>query len=124
MASAQDSSDLRIVHEELVDRFGSLPEPTKTLLETHRLRLFAQALKIKKLDATTEGVTLTLLSDAPVDPARLITLIQKDKRFKLLGPERIRMTQASEDLKSRLVVVREALVHLFPTQQSIWQSSI
>jgi transcription-repair coupling factor (superfamily II helicase) len=124
MASAQDSSDLRIVHEELVDRFGSLPEPTKTLLETHRLRLFAQALKIKKLDATTEGVTLTLLSDAPVDPTRLITLIQKDKRFKLLGPERIRMTQASEDLKSRLVVVREALVHLFPTQQSIWQSSI
>ncbi|MFZ9764274.1 MAG: TRCF domain-containing protein, partial [Burkholderiaceae bacterium] len=122
MASAQDPSDLRIVHEELVDRFGSLPEPTKTLLETHRLRLFAQALKIKKLDATAEAVTLTLLADAPIDPARLITLIQKDKRFKLLGPERIRMSQPSEDLKTRLVTVREALVHLFPTHQSIWQN--
>ncbi len=122
MASAQDPSDLRVVHEELVDRFGSLPEPTKTLLETHRLRLFAQALKIKKLDATAEAVTLTLLADAPIDPARLITLIQKDKRFKLLGPERIRMSQASDDLKSRLVTVREALVHLFPTHQSIWQN--
>lgn len=122
MASATDQAELRLVHEELVDRFGSLPEPAKTLIETHRLRLISQQLQIKKLDATPEALSLTLLPEAPIDPARLIALIQKDKRFKLTGPERIRISQPSPDLKSRLVLVREALVNLFPQHQSLWQS--
>ncbi|MEY3969419.1 MAG: hypothetical protein RL617_432, partial [Pseudomonadota bacterium] len=34
--------------------------------------------------------------------------------FKLAGPEKIKMTAASEDLPRRLVHVREALSLLFP----------
>ena len=42
---------LTAVHEELVDRFGLPPEPVKSLLETHRLRVAAKPIGIARIDA-------------------------------------------------------------------------
>ncbi|MDB5917359.1 MAG: mfd, partial [Massilia sp.] len=39
------------MQEELIDRFGKLPDPVKALIETHRLRIAAKAVGIVKIDA-------------------------------------------------------------------------
>ena len=85
-------------------------------METHRLRLRAQTLGIRKLDASHEHISLQFRPEASVDPARVITILQRDPRFKLAGPDRIRMSAASEDLTHRMVHIREALTLLFPVE--------
>ena len=114
LASAEDSETLQGLQEELIDRFGPLPEPVRTLIETHRLRLSVKPLGVQKLDATTEGVSIQLRTDSPIDPGRVIVLIQKDKRFKLAGQDKLRFVAESRDLAQRLLQIREALSNLFP----------
>ncbi|MEY4014834.1 MAG: hypothetical protein RLZZ290_1698 [Pseudomonadota bacterium] len=116
LASAEDFETLQSLQEELIDRFGQLPDPARALIETHRLRLKAKPLGVQKLDATHEGISLQLRADAPIDPSRVIILIQKDKRFKLAGQDRIRFLCESTDLAQRLMQIREALSHLFPNK--------
>jgi len=113
LASASTQDELSELQEELIDRFGRLPDPARALLETHRLRLRAQELGIKKLDATNDSITLNLTGQAPIDPTRIVTLIQRDKRFRLAGQDRIRFAAESDDLASRMMLIREALGHLF-----------
>ena len=45
--------------EELVDRFGELPEPERSLLDITRLRLLCRALDIASLQAGPEAVAIT-----------------------------------------------------------------
>lgn len=114
LASARDQTQLSELHEELIDRFGRLPDPARTLIETHRLRLRCQSLGISKLDATGEAISITLSGDSVVDPAHAIALIQKDRRFKLAGQDRLRFAAASEDLAARLGHVRDMITAVFP----------
>jgi transcription-repair coupling factor (superfamily II helicase) len=116
LASAATNDELDDLQEELIDRFGRLPDATRALMETHRLRLRAQTLGIRKLDASHEHISLQFRPEASVDPARVITILQRDPRFKLAGPDRIRMSAASEDLTHRMVHIREALTLLFPVE--------
>ncbi|NBV88559.1 MAG: hypothetical protein EBR88_03440 [Betaproteobacteria bacterium] len=114
LASAEDGEGLQGLQEELIDRFGQLPDPARALVETHRLRLKAKPLGVQKLDATAEGVSLQLRSDSPIEPSRVMTLIQKDRRFRLAGQDKIRFVGESHDLPQRLAKIREALSNLFP----------
>ena len=38
------------IRSEMLDCFGSLPEPTKNLFAIHQIRLMAEALEISKID--------------------------------------------------------------------------
>ncbi|MFZ9983748.1 MAG: transcription-repair coupling factor [Burkholderiaceae bacterium] len=116
LASAATNDELDDLQEELIDRFGKLPDAARALVETHRLRLRAQSLGIRKLDASHEHIGLQFRPEASVDPARVITILQRDPRFKLAGPDRIRMAATSEDLTHRMVHIREALTLLFPVE--------
>ena len=44
------------MQEELIDRFGLLPEAAQTLLDCHRLRILAKPLGISKVDASSEAI--------------------------------------------------------------------
>src|SRR5512137_433534 len=106
LASCTEEDDLLRLQEELVDRYGKLPEAGKALIETHRLRLLAESLGIKKIDASSEVIVMTFVPDAPIDPARLIALIQKRKGMRLAGPEKLRIEVATADLEARLRELR------------------
>ena len=62
------------MQEELVDRFGALPEPAQALLACHRLRLVARPLGVVKIDAGPERSELQFAPEPAVrrrqaDPA-------------------------------------------------------
>ncbi|MFZ6844917.1 transcription-repair coupling factor [Undibacterium sp. RuTC16W] len=105
--SKQDAID--DLQEEMIDRFGKLPEPVKTLLETHRLRVAAKPLGIIKIDAHAEAATLQFEPKPPIDAMRIIELVQKNKHIKLNGQDKLRITANMPDLATRVAQIKTAL---------------
>jgi len=114
LAGSDDDESLQSMQEELIDRYGKLPEPARALIETHRLRLRAEALGVKKIDASGELILLTFVPDAPIDPARLIAMLQREKNMRLAGPERLRIEAKTTDLDARLQQLRSVFKALSP----------
>jgi transcription-repair coupling factor (superfamily II helicase) len=97
------------MQEELVDRFGVLPEPAQALVASHRLRIRARPLGIVKVDAGPERTLVQMAPKPPFDPLRIINLIQSDKRYRLAGPDRLRIDRPAATLQKRTAMVSEFL---------------
>jgi len=102
LASATDEDGLIALREEIVDRFGRLPDAARALLEVHRLRLAALRAGVKKIDASGDVILLTFVPKPPIDPSRLIALIQRERTMRLAGPDRLRIDVKTADLDARL----------------------
>ena len=109
MANSTDLDQLRLLEEELIDRFGKPPEATRALLETHRLRIFSRPMGVQKIDATPEAIVVSFDRDARVDPAKVIRLIQSDRRYRLVGNEKLRLESPIPDLAERTRTIRDML---------------
>src|SRR5471032_2906223 len=111
-ASADKVDDMQ---EELIDRFGKLPDPVKALIETHRLRIAAKTVGIIKIDAHGEAATLQFMAKPPIDPMRIIELIQKNRQIKLNGQDKLKITAAMPDLAARVTQIKTAIRQLTAT---------
>ena len=109
LANGETLDDLEAMQEELVDRFGSLPEPAQALIACHRLRVVARPLGVVKIDAGPERATIQFVPNAPVDAGALILLVQKDGRIRFAGPDRLRIERAAPMLPERVAMLREFL---------------
>jgi transcription-repair coupling factor (superfamily II helicase) len=109
MANTTDLDHLRMLEEELIDRFGKTPPATRALLETHRLRIFARPLGVQKIDATPQAIVVSFGSGAKVDPAKVIRLVQSDRRYRLVGNEKLRLECAIPDVSERARTIRDML---------------
>ena len=107
LASCDDEDGLIGLQEELVDRYGKLPEPARALVETHRLRLVAERLGVKKIDASGDALVIQFVPNPPFDTARLIALMQRSKTMRLAGPERLRIDEKTPNLDDRVRRLRE-----------------
>jgi transcription-repair coupling factor (superfamily II helicase) len=112
LAGADDEEALTALTEEIVDRYGKMPEPARALIETHRLRLTASRLGVKKIDASGEAVLIQFAADAPLDPAKLIALLQRSRTMKMAGPEKLRITEKTATLEARVNLLRNVLRQL------------
>ncbi len=91
LSHAEHEDDLIALQEELIDRYGKLPEPAQNLLATHRLRLTAEPLGVIKIDAS-EGQAMIQFSAKPnIDPMRIIELIQKQRNIKVSGQDKLKI---------------------------------
>jgi transcription-repair coupling factor (superfamily II helicase) len=112
LASVESADELDALQEELVDRFGPLPEPARALVACHRLRLVARPLGVTKVDAGPERSTVHFGKEPGFDPGKLILLVQRDGRVRFAGPDRVRIEKASPALAERVALVRDFLVKL------------
>ncbi|MBS0311321.1 MAG: hypothetical protein JSR88_08310, partial [Proteobacteria bacterium] len=60
-----------------------------------RLRLAARPLGIMKVDANADSILLQFVPQPPIDPGRIIQLIQSRRDIKLAGENRLRWTANS-----------------------------
>ena len=109
LAVCETVQQINAIHEELVDRFGLPEQPVKTLIESHHLRLAAKELGIDAIDATSEAVTVTFGKNNNVDPTEIILLIQKDKKYRLAGADKLRFTAEMENIEVRINTVKNVL---------------
>ena len=109
LANCDGEEELLLLQEELIDRFGELPDQARTLLETHRLRILAKPLGLAKIDATEAVIKLQFIPNPPIDPARIIQLVQQDRRWKLAGPDRLVVARETTTLPERATAIREII---------------
>ena len=100
------------MHEELVDRFGVLPEAAQALVESHRLRILAHPLGVVRIDAPAEHAQIQFGPTPPIDAAHVIKLVQQSRGWKLAGPTKLRAPIAGATLKERVQAVRRVLESL------------
>ncbi|MET3131417.1 transcription-repair coupling factor (superfamily II helicase) [Oxalobacteraceae bacterium GrIS 1.11] len=100
------------MQEELIDRFGKLPDAVKALIETHRLRVAAKTVGIIKIDAHGEAATLQFMVKPPIDAMRIIELIQKNRHIKLHGQDKLKITADMPDLAARVTQIKTAIKQL------------
>ena len=113
IASAADAGALADLQSEMVDRFGTLPGPARTLFRIAALRLRAAPLGILRLEAGPLRGLVEFGEDPGVDPARVIRLVQQDpKRYRLDGSHRIRFSIPSGDERGRLKMAQDLLDEL------------
>ncbi|MES2075722.1 MAG: transcription-repair coupling factor [Pseudomonadota bacterium] len=112
LANCAEQHKIDDMQEELIDRFGKLPDPVRALVETHRLRIAAKTVGIIKIDAHGEAATLQFMAKPPIDPMRIIELIQKNRQIKLNGQDKLKITVAMPDLAARVSQIKTAIKQL------------
>ncbi len=109
LATAKKTEQIDALMEEIVDRFGKLPPQAQTLIDVHRLRVISQPYGVVKVDAAPHLINITFRKDAPVDPMKVIELVQKNRHIKLAGNEKLRIERELPDPKARAHLVRDVL---------------
>jgi len=112
LANCATQEKIDDIQEELIDRFGKLPDAVKALVETHRLRIAAKTVGIVKIDVHGEAATLQFMAKPPIDPMRIIGLIQKNRHIKLHGQDKLKITAAMPDLAARVTQIKTTIKQL------------
>jgi len=112
LATCDTDAEIDAIYEELVDRFGLPPQAVKTLIESHRIRLGAKTLGVQKLDASDSQIQLTFIRNPPIDPMKIIMLIQNKRNYKLAGQDKLQVETRIEEVALRVVRVKELFKEL------------
>jgi transcription-repair coupling factor (superfamily II helicase) len=106
LANCTTLEELDDLHQELIDRFGLLPVPAHALLDSHRLRILAKPLGVIKVDASADAIQIQFVPNPPVDPMKIITMIQSKRHYKLNGPDKLKIDLKYGDLTQRVLAIK------------------
>ncbi len=116
LANCDTAEEIDALQEELIDRFGELPLQGQSLLATHRLRLLVKPLLIQKLDATNDQITLQFSPEfsknPPIEPIKIINLIQKNRSYKLAGQDKLSLLRHCPTLSDKVAAVKDMIREL------------
>ncbi len=116
LANCDNAEEIDTLQEELIDRFGELPIQAQSLLATHRLRLLVKPLLIGKLDATNDQITIQFspefTKNPPIEPIKIINLIQKNRSYKLAGQDKISLLRHCPTLNDKVAAVKDMIREL------------
>ncbi|MFM8455078.1 MAG: transcription-repair coupling factor [Gammaproteobacteria bacterium] len=106
MVSEQDLVNLRFEFE---DRFGVLPKAAENLFNLGHLRLFAESLKVAKIDGGDKSLRIEFKSNPLIDIKKLIALVQTQSRIYQLDPlQRLKIIKETAP-ENRIEVLRNTL---------------
>lgn len=109
LASAEKTDQIDALLEEITDRFGKLPAQGQTLFDVHRLRVLAKPYGVVKIDAAPAAMSIAFRPNPPIEPMRIIELVQKNRHIKLTGNDKLRIDKPTEDPKDRAQYIRDVL---------------
>ena len=107
LANCDSDEELERLREELIDRFGELPGATRALIDSHRLRLASKPLGIARIDASESAIQLQFVPKPPIDPMKIIKLIQTKRNFKLAGQDKLRIEANTADVAARVALIKQ-----------------
>ena len=110
IASAGTDAELWELREEMIDRFGLLPDAARTLFEISRLKLRAGPLGVRKIDLGASGGRIFFAALTSIDPGRIIRLLQADPQsYRLDGQDKLRIRRDLPELADRLRLLEDLL---------------
>ncbi len=87
ITSLETAAELDDMEDELRDRYGQLPPETVNLLRIILVKIDLCRLKISKLDKGPDTLVFTFNEQTPLDPTRLMTMLEKSKGKMRLTPD-------------------------------------
>ncbi|WP_193164075.1 transcription-repair coupling factor [Microbulbifer hainanensis] len=113
IANAADSQALRELQVEMIDRFGLLPEPVKHLFRTTEIKLRADGMGIRKLEASAVRGRIEFADNTRVDPLTLVKMVQTEPgRYQLQGANQLSFALDEEGPDQRLQQISGVLERL------------
>jgi transcription-repair coupling factor (superfamily II helicase) len=113
ISSTHNQADLRELQIEMIDRFGLLPEPVKTLFSVTELKQQAEKLGIKKIEANAGGGRIIFTSAPNINTEQLIKLIQIQAHcYKLDGIDKLKFTKPFENIEQKILFINGLLEKL------------
>lgn len=110
IASAQTPEQLRDLQVEMIDRFGLLPEPVKTLFRMTDLKLLATPIGVRKIEAGPKGGRILFNPEPRINIGKLIQLIQtQPSTYKLDGQDKLRFSKDMQDSEARVGEIEKLL---------------
>ncbi|MEW5972440.1 MAG: transcription-repair coupling factor [Pseudomonadota bacterium] len=110
LATERELDEMRV---ELIDRFGLLPQPAQNLLRQAAIRVRAQKLGIRKLEAGPQGGRMLFEPQPPIDPMSIVRLMQREpKTYQLGGQDALRFTAPMDEADKRFGFIERLLSEL------------
>jgi len=110
IANAANQEQLKQLQIELIDRFGLLPEPAKTLFSATELKLHLTQFGITKLEADSQSIRLEFSSEPQINANKLIELIQtQPEKYRLNKGTQLKITSPNKDIEERKMQI-ESLI--------------
>ena len=72
---ARSADELGLIFEEMVDRFGEAPQAVQSLRRLIAIKVDLRRLRIHRLDAGMSAISMELDRDTPLDPARVVEMV-------------------------------------------------
>ena len=113
LSNCETKQHLHELQVEMIDRFGLLPEPVKTLFELAQLRQIGEQLGLKKIEAGPNGGRLQFTANTTVEPITIIKMVQNDpSTFRLQNNDQLSFTMAMDTADLRIALVNDILKKL------------
>ena len=109
LSSCKSKDELKSLKEELIDRFGLMPLQTVNLILFHELRINILSTEVVKIDSSKRISEITIKKNADIDPIKIIDLLQNDQRFKMNGPDKIKILLEEEDVARRVKFITKTI---------------
>lgn len=106
IANARNIHQLQELQVEMIDRFGLLPDSTKNLFKITELKIKAEPIGIRKIEASIQSGKIEFEPNPNIDPDKVIAMIRaKPHHFKLLGSQQIKFMfdMQTPDLRFQVV---------------------
>jgi transcription-repair coupling factor (superfamily II helicase) len=117
ISSTDTQDELRELQVEMIDRFGLLPEPVKTLFSVTALKQNSEKLGIKKIEANAGGGRIIFGSKPKINAEQLINLIQTQAQFyKFDGADKLRFIKSFETTEEKIAFISELMNKLSMTE--------
>jgi transcription-repair coupling factor (superfamily II helicase) len=117
ISSTDTQDELRELQVEMIDRFGLLPEPVKTLFSVTALKQNSEKLGIKKIEANAGGGRIIFGSEPKINAEQLINLIQTQAQFyKFDGADKLRFIKSFETTEEKIAFISELMNKLSMTE--------
>jgi transcription-repair coupling factor (superfamily II helicase) len=91
IASARSEDELERAVAEVRDRYGPPPESILNLADYGRIRVMADQLGLETIDREGDRVVFRFGQKTPLDPARLVTFLERRKDVTLVPPAGMRL---------------------------------
>ena len=77
LSLSRSDEEVETIREELVDRFGRIPEEAEHLLEVIKVKIILTKLSIKKFEETTSQIVLTFDEKTRVSPEKVVAFVHE-----------------------------------------------
>jgi transcription-repair coupling factor (superfamily II helicase) len=99
LSFCRSDEEVDTIREEMVDRFGKIPEEVVHLLEVIKVKILLTQLSIKKFEETPSQIVLTFDETTRVPPQRVVALVHRGEGRYRLTPDSKLVIEGGPEVK-------------------------